>query len=190
VGCDICSRKRPFQRGLGHVISERLHDLRHGLEYRIPICPEMLSSVRRKIEWLSDLTHVGGAVKVSWAEMGASQDSLVEPTCGNERALRVRVQLGQDGNLGRESEAGSESSECESSTVCGPLASDSRKGESGVFGTLWVASSCSRVTLYIICHCQCLTFFSWFRMSEMSSIAIFHRHRPSAPAPIVYRATC
>jgi hypothetical protein len=109
----------------------------------------MLSSVRRKIEWLSDLTHVGGAVKVSWAEMEASQDSLVEPTCGNGRALRVRVQLGQDGNLGRESEAGSESSECESSTVCGPLASDSRKGVFGVFGTLWIASLCPRVVYCI-----------------------------------------
>lgn len=59
-----------------------------------------------KIECLSDLTHVGGAVKVSWAEMEASQDSLVAPTCGNGRAAKVRVQLGlgQAGKLGNESE--------------------------------------------------------------------------------------
>jgi hypothetical protein len=125
-------------------MSERLQYLRHDFVYCIPTCPELLSSVRRKIEWLSDLTHVGGAVKVSWAEMEASQDSLVEPTCGNGRALRVRVQLGQDGILGRESES-SASSECESSTVCGPSASDGRESVFGVFGTLWVASSCPRV---------------------------------------------
>ena len=65
----------------------------------------MLSSVGRKIEWLSDLTHVGGAVKVSWAEMAAFQDSLTAPTCGSDRAHSVRVQLGQDGKFGKESES-------------------------------------------------------------------------------------
>lgn len=147
-GVVLCSQKSPFERGIDHGVSGRLQDLRHGFVYCKPTCLELLSSVGRKIEWLSDLTHVGGAVKVSWAEMEAFHDSLVEPTCGNERAHRARVQLGQDGNLGRDSEA-SEASESESSTGCGPLASDSRKGVSGVFGTLWVASSCSRVTYCI-----------------------------------------
>ena len=95
----------------------------------------MLSSVGRKIEWLSDLTHVGGAVKVSWAEMEASQDSLVAPTCGNGRAAKVRVQLGQAGKLGKESESSSESSsECESSTV--RWASSQSSGD-GVFAVLY-----------------------------------------------------
>jgi hypothetical protein len=173
-------------------MSERLKDLRHGFVYCIPTCPEMLSSVRRKIEWLSDLTHVGGAVKVSWAEIEAFQDSLVEPTCGNERAHRVRVQLGQDGNLGKESES-SESSKSESSTVCGPLASSSSSSDGvfGVFDTLWSASLCPRVICCIsLYHCQYLTFFSWFQESKLSSIAIFHCHRSSAPAPIIYRAKC
>ena len=96
----------------------------------------MLSSVRRKIEWLSDLTHVGGAVKVSWAEMGASQDSLVEPTCGNERALRVRVQLGQDGNLGRESECSGESSEVRFLNGNGGPLARKESCRVGVLGTL------------------------------------------------------
>ena len=101
--------------------------------YCIPTCPEMLSSVGRKIEWLSDLTHVGGAVKVSWAEMEASQDSLVAPTCGNGRAAKVRVQLGQAGKLGKESEARSESSESDPSTVRWASSQSRGDGQGGVF---------------------------------------------------------
>ena len=128
------ARGGPFQRGFDCAMLARLHNLRHGLGYCIPTCPEMSSSVGRKIEWLSDLAHVGGAVKVSWAEMEASQDSLVAPTCGNGRAAKVRVQLGQAEKLGKESESSSESSESDSSTV--RWASSHSSGD-GVFAVLY-----------------------------------------------------
>lgn len=145
----------------------------------------MLSSVGRKIEWLSDLTHVGGAVKVSWAEMEASQDSLVAPTCGNERAAKCAFSWGKLGNSGKKARPGASPASPIPQRCGGPLARVvvTAKGAYSPYPIRWIR--CRHCRALKAEHCQpppAPYLFSWFQVSKPSSIAIFRGHRSSGPA--------
>lgn len=145
----------------------------------------MLSSVGRKIEWLSDLTHVGGAVKVSWAEMEASQDSLVAPTCGNERAAKCASSWGKLGDSGKKARPGASPASPIPQRCGGPLARVvvMSKGAYSPYPIRWIRRRHCRALKVEHCHPLPAPYlFSWFQVSKPSSIAIFRGPRSSGPA--------
>ena len=130
-------------------------------------------------------------MKVSWAEMEASQDSLVAPTCGNERAAKCAFSWGKLGNSGKKaSPAASPAASANPQRCGGPLARVVVTAYSP-YSIRWVR--CRHCRALKAEHCQpppAPYLFSWFQVSKPSSIAIFRGHRSSGPAPIIYRAKC
>ena len=127
------ARGGPFQRGFDCAMLARPHNLRHGLWILHTDLPRdvVVSGQKNRVVvrpnargWRREgfLGGDGGVPRF------ASRTHVRQRTCG-----KVRVQLGQAGKLGKESEARSESSESDPSTVRWASSQSRGDGQGGVF---------------------------------------------------------